>query len=168
MFAAAFHGFEGSTIEAKTRALLLLRVAAVDRCVYWRLQFEVAARKVGATDEEITLTESEEWEMTPAFTQREFAAVLWGDRIARRVARRDMKAHEVVRASFHESEFVELTLVASLATMADRLVNSLRIAPEEPNGLSPSEDPLPMSAFAEWSRSMFDSGTLSAKRSLRR
>ena len=36
---------------------------------------------------------SDEWETAPAFTDRERAAILWADRVARRLARRDAPAY---------------------------------------------------------------------------
>jgi hypothetical protein len=48
---------------------------------------------------------------------------------------------------------VELTLVASLAAMADRITNALRIAPEPPVGLSPKAAAPDLRA---WRDRMFD------------
>jgi alkylhydroperoxidase family enzyme len=154
--AAAFRGTESSTIEPRTRALLLLRVASVDRSAYWRLQLEPAARELGVSDDELALVESDEWESMPTLSDRERAAVLWGDRVARRMARRDMKAYERVRTVFGDEEIIELTLVASLAAMADRFANALRIPSEGPIGLSPEREPVAESALAHWTERMFD------------
>jgi alkylhydroperoxidase family enzyme len=136
-FASAFCGTDVSTLELRTRCLVLLRVAAVDRAPYWRLQLEAGARELGITGDEIALIGSDDWEAAPVFSERERAAILWGDRVARRLARRDKRAFDTVRAHFSDEEMVELTLVSSLGAMADRLTNALRIAPEPPIGLSP-------------------------------
>jgi alkylhydroperoxidase family enzyme len=149
-WAAAFRGTDASTVEPRTRLLLLLRVAAVDRSAYWRVQLERSAREVGVTPDEVRIVESDEWETTPGFTDRERAAILWGDRVARRLARRDARAYESLRTAFTQDELVELTLVAALAAMADRFTNALRIAPESPIGLSPSNVPVPEAAMAAW------------------
>jgi alkylhydroperoxidase family enzyme len=138
-WAAAFSGTDVSTLGSRLRALVLLRVVAIDRAPYWRSQLEAAAPELGITADELVLVNSDEWEISPGFSERERAAILWADRVARRLARRDKRAYETVRASFTEEEIVELTLVASLGAMADRLTNALRIAPEEPIGLSPGE-----------------------------
>jgi alkylhydroperoxidase family enzyme len=136
-WAAAFSGTDVSTLDQRLRTLALLRVAAVDRAPYWRSQLEAAAPELGITPDELVLVNSDEWEISPGFSERERAAILWVDRVARRLARRDKRAYETVRAIFTEEEFVELTLLASLGAMADRLTNALRVAPEEPVGLSP-------------------------------
>jgi alkylhydroperoxidase family enzyme len=136
-FASAFCGTDVSTLELRTRSLVLLRVAAVDRAPYWRLQLEAGARVLGITGDELALIGSDEWETAPTFSERERAAILWADRVARRLARRDKRAFESVKAHFSDEELVELTLVASLGAMADRLTNALRIPPEPPIGLSP-------------------------------
>jgi hypothetical protein len=47
---------------------LLLRVAAIDRAPYWRLQLEPAASELGITEDERVLVGSDEWETAPAFT----------------------------------------------------------------------------------------------------
>ncbi|HSL09997.1 MAG TPA: carboxymuconolactone decarboxylase family protein [Actinomycetota bacterium] len=155
VFAAAFRGTEVSTLEPRLRALALLRVAAIDRSPYWREQHEAAAPALGITRDELDLVASDEWETAPAFGDRERAAILWADRVARRLGRRDAVAYRTVREHLDERELVELTAAVSLACMADRLTNALRIAPEPPTGLSPGGHPVDES-LARWSREMFD------------
>jgi len=155
VMAVAFRGREGTTIEPRARLLMLLRIAAVDRSPYWRRQLEAAAGAVGVTADEVELAWSDEWEAAP-FGDRDRAAILWGDRVARRMARRDAAAYRAVREVFTEAELVELTMVASLASMADRVTNALRIAPEPPTGLSPATTPVPDADLASWSRRAFD------------
>lgn len=85
--------------------------------------------------------------------------------MARRLARRDKPAYEAVAAVFTEVELVELTLLASLGAMADRLTNALRIAAEPPVGLSPGEAPTPAANLEAWSTRMFDTDLSGAWRS---
>lgn len=159
---SAFRGTDGSTIEPTTRALVLLRVAAVDNSPYWRLQLEAEARALGLTDDQITLVNSDEWEMTGGFAPRATAAILWADRVARRLARRDARAYKTVSEVYSQDEVVELTLLAGLASMATRLTNSLRIAPEAGSGLVPSTSPAP--DLGEWPVRMFDDDLAAAWR----
>jgi alkylhydroperoxidase family enzyme len=154
-WSAAFAGTDVSTLGLRLRALALLRVAAVDRAPYWRSQLEAGASALGITPDELTLVNSDEWEISPGFSERERAAILWADRVARRLARRDKKAYESVRALFTDEEFVELTLLASLGAMADRLTNALRIAPEGSVGLSPDPETDPTRLKA-WPDRMFE------------
>jgi alkylhydroperoxidase family enzyme len=157
--ASAFEGTDASTLEPKVRALVLLRVAAVDRAPYWRERLEAGAHAVGISADEIELAGSDEWETAPAFTDRERAAILWGDRVARRLARRDGSAYRIVREAFEEVEIVELTAIASLAAMADRITNALRIPPDGSVGLTPAGGPVADDSLRRWSRSMFDGET---------
>jgi hypothetical protein len=76
--ASAFCGTDVSTLELRTRSLVLLRVVAVDRAPYWRLQLAAGARELGITEDELALIGSDEWEAAPAFSERERAAILWG------------------------------------------------------------------------------------------
>ncbi len=163
--AAAFGGTDASTLGQRTRALVLLRVAAVDRAPYWRLQLEPRARELGVTEDELLLIESDEWEVAATFSERERAAIRWGDRVARRLARSDKRAYDAVRAVFTEAELVELTLLSSLGAMADRLTNALRIAPEPPVGLSPGRGATPAENLEAWPASMFDEDLIAAWRS---
>jgi alkylhydroperoxidase family enzyme len=153
-WSAAFSGRDVSTLGLRLRALALLRVAAVDRAPYWRSQLEAGASALGITPDELILVNSDEWEISPGFSERERAAILWADRVARRLARRDKRAYDTVRAVFTEEEFVELTLLASLGAMADRLTNALRIAPEESIGLNPSA--ADGTELEEWPARMFE------------
>ena len=154
--AAAFAGTETSAIGQRERALLILRVASIERSPYWRTQIEGVAGDLGLTEDEITLVESDEWETAPTFDDRERAAILWADRVARRLARRDRVAYETVRAVFDEDAFVELTMIAALAAMHARIANALRIVPEPPTGLAPRARPISDDVFRTWNASMFD------------
>lgn len=155
-FAAAFRGTEESTLEPRTRVLLLLRVATIERSPYWRLEWEHAAGTLGVSDDQVTLVTTDDWESTPAaFTDRERAAILWGDRVARRLAQRDAAAYQSVAALFRPDEIVELTMVAALAAMAVRITNALQVAPEPPAGLAPTRPGLDEPTLADWSRHLF-------------
>ncbi len=114
---------------------------------------------MGIDDDELELVASDEWEKAPAFTDRERAAILWGDRVARRLARRDGAAYRMVRDKFDDVEIVELTAIASLAAMANRITNTLRISPEKEGRLTPADGPVAEEAFRRWSRVMFDEET---------
>jgi alkylhydroperoxidase family enzyme len=156
--AAAFRGTDGSTLEPKLRMLAAMRVCAVDRSPYWRSQFEQAVSSVGITPDEIQLVGSDEWETAPAFTDRERAAIMWADRIAKRLARRDGAAYRLVREQCSDEELVELTAIASLAAMADRITNALRISPEPAIGITADRGSI--DPFAEaWRSRMFDDVT---------
>ena len=155
--AAAFRGTEESTVDPRSRVLLLLRVASIERSPYWRLQWEHAASTLGVDADQVTLVTTDDWETTPAFNDQERAAILWGDRVARRLAQRDKAAFDQVSAAFAPAEVVELTMVAALAAMAVRITNALRVSPEPPTGLAPAREPVSDAGLAEWTRHMFDS-----------
>ena len=104
----------------------------------------------------MTLVTTDDWETTPAFNDQERAAILWGDRVARRLAQRDKAAFDQVSAAFAPDEVVELTMVAALAAMAVRITNALRVSPEPPTGLAPAREPVSDAGLAEWTRHMFD------------
>lgn len=153
--ASAFRGTDGSTLEPKLRTLVVMRVCAVDRAPYWRTQFEDAAPDLGITGDEVQLVGSDEWETAPAFTERERAAITWADRVARRLARRDGAAYRLVQEHCTPEEIVELTAIASLAAMADRITNALRIAPEGPIGVTADLGPVD-GPIDSWRDAMFD------------
>ena len=154
--AAAFRGADDSTLEPRARALLLLRVAAVESSPYWRMQWEHAARTVGVADDQVALVVTDGWDTATSFTERERAAVRWADRVARRLAQRDVGSYDDLSAVFDADEIVEITMAAALAAMAVRITNSLRISPEAPTGLGPDEGGLDEAVFATWSRRLFD------------
>src|SRR5690606_20074256 len=153
---AAFRGTEESTLEPSARLLMLLRVAAVERCPYWRTHWEAAARARGVAEDKIIVVGTDDWESAPAFERRERAAILWGDRVARRLAQRDKPAYTAVTGEFTETEIAELTLVAALGAMAVRAANALRVPPEPPEALVPAATPVTEAELATWGSRMFD------------
>jgi alkylhydroperoxidase family enzyme len=157
--ASAFRGADGSTLAPRLRTLVVMRVCAVDRSPYWRNQFEQAAPALGISDDEVRLIGSDEWDAAPAFSDRERAAITWADRVARRLARRDGAAFRLVQTHCTVEEIVELTAIASLAAMATRITNGLRIAPEPSIGLTAD---VGMMDARSWQRHMFDEGLSSS------
>jgi alkylhydroperoxidase family enzyme len=153
VIAASVQGTPQSAIEARIRALMLLRCAALERSPYWRVHCETAARQVGVTPEEITLIGTDEWELAPGFTERERAAVIWSDRVGRRLAKRDAKAYATLTDHFTPTEIVELTLVSSLAAFLTRFTNALRIPPEAPQTPSPVM-PVSAASLERWAADM--------------
>jgi alkylhydroperoxidase family enzyme len=154
-FASAFRGTDASTLEPRLRTLAIMRVCAVDRAPYWRTQFERSAPALGISDDEMRIIGSEEWETAPAFSDRERAAITWADRVAKRLARSDGAAYRLVQTHCTIEEIVELTAIASLAAMATRITNALRIAPEPAIGLTAAGGAMDAQA---WQRQMFDEG----------
>ncbi|HXF56216.1 MAG TPA: hypothetical protein VNO34_01300 [Actinomycetota bacterium] len=155
----ALGGGERSRIDPRARTLALLRVACVERSPYWRVRLERTADSLGIGPEEVEVVESDDWELTPALEPRERAAVLWADRVARRLARRDRRAHDEVRRWFDDEGFVELTLAASLTVMACRLANALRL--EDSSEASGFPSPVPTELLRSWSGQMFDGSLFS-------
>lgn len=156
VLAAAFRGTEGSTVEPRVRALMLLRQAAHDRAPFWRRSFESAALALGVPRDVVTVVQGDEWEWAPGLTDRERAAVQWGDRVARRLARRDAGAYTDLCAAFSPDEVVELTLVASLAACFHRFTNAVRLDGTAPEELTPAPGPVAERDLAWWAAHMFD------------
>lgn len=155
-FLLAFAGHAGSCLEHRIRTLALLRVAALEHSPYWRETLGRTARALAIPHEEVELLRSDEWEVSAGLEPRERSAVLWADRVVRRLARRDRTAYEAARRWFDDEAFVELTLVASIAVMACRVANALRLPVGGQHADQAVPRPVPAASLGRWVERTFD------------
>jgi AhpD family alkylhydroperoxidase len=113
-------GLEKSLIE-----LVKMRASQINGCAYCLDMHSKDARRNGETEQRLYLLNA--WRESPAYTDRERAALAWTDAltlIAETHAPDDVYAE--VRAQFKDDELVNLTILIGLINLWNRLAIGFR------------------------------------------
>ena len=120
--------FAGCGLDHKLIHLLKMRASQINGCAYCIDMHSKDARAVGETEQR--LYELDAWRETPFYSERERAALEWIESITN-VAQTHVPdaAFEEVRKQFSEKEIVDLTLVAAMINLWNRIAIPLRSVP---------------------------------------
>jgi len=111
---------DGGAIEATTRELIRTRLSQINHCAYCVDMHSGEAMAAGVTAERLLALPV--WRETALFSERERAALEWGETIAQLPARAISDAlWHATREHFGEEEIVELTAIANAICAWNRL-----------------------------------------------
>src|SRR6202047_5219506 len=115
-------------LDHKLIHLLKMRASQVNGCAYCIDMHSKDARAIGETEQR--LYELDTWRETPFYTDRERAALEWTESLTL-VCQTHVpdETYESVKKHFHEKEIVDLSILASLINMWNRLAISARTVP---------------------------------------
>jgi AhpD family alkylhydroperoxidase len=108
--------------------LLKLRASQINGCAYCIDMHSKDARALGETEQR--LYELDAWRETPFYTERERAALEWVEAVTL-VSESHVpdEIYERIKKQFSEKEIVDLTIVAGMINMWNRLAISMRAVP---------------------------------------
>jgi alkylhydroperoxidase family enzyme len=148
-------GTTASTVEPRLRAMVALRVSAIDGSGYWLERQTRAAAEIGVAAEEIERIRGGEWSGLATLSDRERAALRWAEAVAVNEAKRDREAFSDLERHFDEAEILELTALAGLSAMLDRLALALDLADDGPQEAGACR-PVASEDLTAWAGSMFE------------
>ena len=152
--AILLRGTSTSTIAARERSLVVLRMAAIDMSAYW-LEQRGHALAAGVSQEEVDAVLDGTWGRLTSFSVREAAALRWTESVATNEAKRDGDSFAELERLFDAGEIVELTAIAAICALLDRFTNAQQIPPEDPFE-SGGASSLNSDSLATWADAMFD------------
>jgi len=117
-----------SGLDHRLIHLLKMRASQINGCAFCIDMHAKDARALGETEQR--LYELDAWRETPFYTDRERAALAWTEAVTN-VAQTHVpdKVYEEVRKQFSEKEIVDLTVVAAVINMWNRIAISTRAVP---------------------------------------
>ncbi len=118
----------GCGLEHRLIHLLKMRASQINGCAYCIDMHSIDARAVGETEQRLYALDA--WRETPFFSDRERAALAWVESITL-VSETHVpdEVFEEVKNFFSEKEVMDLTLVATVINMWNRLAISTRALP---------------------------------------
>jgi len=119
---------DSSTIDARLRALIELRVSQINGCAYCVDLHSREARQAGETQQRLDCLPV--WRETPFFDDRERAALAWAESVTL-VAQTGVPdtVYEEARNRLSEKELVDLTLIVAVMNAWNRIAISFRQSP---------------------------------------
>lgn len=117
-----------SGLEPKLIHLIKMRASQINGCAYCLDMHSIDARTAGESEQRLYTLEA--WRETPFFSERERAALAWTEAvtlISQTHAPDDVYAD--MQKHFSEKEIVDLTLVAAMINLWNRVAISLRAVP---------------------------------------
>lgn len=120
--------FEASSVGARLRALVELRVSQINGCAYCVDMHSREARHAGETQQRLDCLPV--WRETSFFDDRERAALAWAESVTL-VSQTGVPdaVYEEVRKYFSDKEVVDLTLVIAVMNAWNRIAISFRQGP---------------------------------------
>ena len=108
--------------------LLKMRASQINGCAYCIDMHSIDARAVGETEQRLYALDA--WRETPFFSDRERAALAWTEAVTK-VSETHVPddVYEELKRYFNEKEIVDLTIVATVINMWNRLAISTRAVP---------------------------------------
>src|SRR6195256_6066349 len=118
----------GCGLDHKFVHLLKLRASQINGCAYCIDMHSIDARAAGETEQRLYALDA--WRETPFFTDRERAALAWAESITR-ISETHVPdiVFEEVKRNFSEKEVIDLTIVATVINMWNRIAISTRAVP---------------------------------------
>jgi AhpD family alkylhydroperoxidase len=117
-----------SGLEPKLIHLIKMRASQINGCAYCLDMHSIDARTAGESEQRLYTLEA--WRETPFFSERERAALAWTEAvtlISQTHAPDDVYAN--LQKHFSEKEIVDLTLVAAMINLWNRVAISTRAVP---------------------------------------
>jgi AhpD family alkylhydroperoxidase len=117
-----------SGLDEQLIHLLKMRASQINGCAFCIDMHAKDARALGETEQR--LYELDAWRETPFYSERERAALAWTEAITN-VAQTHVpdEVYEEVRKQFSEKEIVDLTVVAAVINMWNRIAIATRAVP---------------------------------------
>ena len=115
-------------LERPLLELVKLRASQINGCAYCLDMHSIDARAIGESEQRLYALNA--WRETPFFSDRERAALAWTEAITL-VSETHVpdSAFEEMKKYFSEKEIVDLTLVATVINMWNRIAISTRAVP---------------------------------------
>jgi AhpD family alkylhydroperoxidase len=115
-------GLERSLIE-----LVKMRASQINGCAYCLDKHSKDARRAGESEQRLYLLDA--WEEAPVYTPRERAALAWTEAVTRIAdTHAPDTAYDALRPHFSEKEIADLTILAGMINLWNRIAIGFRYA----------------------------------------
>jgi len=115
-------------LDEKMVELMKMRASQINGCAYCLDMHSIDARAIGESEQRLYALNA--WRETPFFSDRERAALAWTEAITL-VSETHVpdSAYEEVKKYFSEKEIIDLTVVATVINMWNRMAIATRSVP---------------------------------------
>ncbi len=114
----------GASSDVRLRNLATIKTSLANECSYCSAHTSIFGQALGLKDSDIDALKGDDYKTSPAFSERERAAIAWSEAMTRNTAARDAAVWNEMRRLFSDAEIVEISLACSMFNMINRLNDS--------------------------------------------
>lgn len=114
----------GASSDVRLRNLATIKTSLANECSYCSAHTSIFGQALGLKDADLEALKSDAYKTSPAFSERERAAIAWSDAMTRNTAARDEAVWQDMKRLFSDAEIVEISLACSMFNMINRLNDS--------------------------------------------
>ena len=120
----------GGVLDAKTKALVAVRVSTLNACAYSLAQHHIAARQAGLSEEQLRTLERDDPAASGLFDSREQTVLRLAEKLTRAAADISDEDVQALRKWYGDSHLVELALFVGALNLLDRFALAFALEPE--------------------------------------
>jgi alkylhydroperoxidase family enzyme len=116
----------GASSDVRLRNLATIKTSLANECSYCTAHTSIYGQALGLTESDLDALKGDAFETSPAFNERERAAIAWAEAMTKNTAARDEAVWQDMKRLFSEAEIVEISLACAMFNMINRLNDSFR------------------------------------------
>ena len=114
----------GASSDVRLRNLATIKTSLANECSYCSAHTSIFGQALGLKDADIEALKGDAYKSSPAFSERERAAIAWSEAMTKNTAARDDKVWSEMKRLFSDAEIVEISLACAMFNMINRLNDS--------------------------------------------
>jgi alkylhydroperoxidase family enzyme len=114
----------GAVSDVRLRNLATIKTSLANQCAYCSAHTSIFGQALGLKDSDLEALKDDTYKSSPAFSERERAAIAWSEAMTNNTAARDEKVWQEMKRLFSEAEIVEISLACAMFNMINRLNDS--------------------------------------------
>ena len=114
----------GAVSDVRLRNLATIKTSLANECSYCSAHTSIFGQALGLKDADLEALKGDAYKSSPAFNERERAAIAWSEAMTKNTAARDEAVWQEMKRLFSEAEIVEISLNCAMFNMINRLNKS--------------------------------------------
>ncbi len=120
----------GGVLDAKTKEMAALRIAAVNGCRYSLARHSASALRAGLSEGQLAILQRDDWELARLFDERETAVLRLSEKLTRSPASITDDDLQALRKWYGEAHLVELTLLIGTLNLTSAFAQCFAVEPD--------------------------------------
>jgi alkylhydroperoxidase family enzyme len=114
----------GAVCDIRLRNLATIKTSLANECSYCSAHTSIFGQALGLKDADLEALKTDAYKTSPAYSERERAAIAWSEAMTKNTAARDEAVWREMKRLFSEAEIVEISLNCAMFNMINRLNDS--------------------------------------------
>jgi len=111
----------GAISNVGLRNIATIKTSMVNECKYCATHTSIYGEALGLTRAQLEALQSDAYQSSPLFNEREKAVIAWSEAVTLNTAKRDQVLWATMRRLFSDAEIIEITMASAMFNMINRL-----------------------------------------------